>query len=135
MGSGATAKIEGLINVLMAKVAEVAEEEDWKEADGWVGRWKITGEEDGEDVERVYEIRDGRFLPCNPQQHYTGEVEMSQDTFVDLVDAALHGRGEDVFADKYAMRAIRYRGAQWVVDSERFRKVLRRLSLVRDRRP
>ena len=133
MASGATAKIEGLINVLMAKVAEVAEEEDWKEADGWVGRWKITGDGE-EDVERVYEIRDGCFLPSNPQQHYTGEVEMSADTFVDLVDAALHGRGEDVFAVKYAKKAIRYRGEQWVVDSERFRKVLRRLSLLRVRR-
>jgi len=53
---------------------------------------------------------------------------MSEDTFLDLVEGALHGRGEDVFAQKYASRAIRYRGDQWIVDSERFRKVLKRLS-------
>ncbi len=131
MDNEPSSKIERLINFLMEKVADVADEEDWKEADGWVGRWKIVGPQG---IEKSYEIRSGQFLPTNPRETYTGEVEMSEDTFIDLVDAALHGRGEDVFAQKYARKAIRYRGAQWVVDSERFRKVLKRLGGVKLRR-
>jgi hypothetical protein len=108
----------------MSKVSEVADDDDWKESDGWVGKWTIVG---GQGITRIYEIHDGKFYPSHEQQKYTGEVEMSEDTFLDLVEGALHGHGEDVFAQKYAKHAIRYRGDQWIVDSERFRKVLRRL--------
>ncbi|GAI17849.1 unnamed protein product, partial [marine sediment metagenome] len=89
------------------------------------GKWTIYGETD---TERIYAVRNGKFYTVSEQEEYTGQVEMSEDTFLDLVEGALHGRGEDVFAQKYASRAIRYRGDQWIVDSERFRKVLRRLS-------
>jgi len=108
----------------MRKVEEVADEEDWQESDGWVGKWTILGQQN---FSSIYEIRNGRFYPTAERQEYTGQVEMSEDTFIDLVAGAVDGHGEDVFANKYAKRAIRYTGKQWVVDSERFRKVLRRL--------
>ena len=120
-------KIAGLVDYLMAQVEKVADGGDWKEADGWLGRWIIGGPGG---IVKVYEIKDGKFNALDPrtQKKFTGEVEMSEDTFLDLIDAALHGKGEDAFAQKYAKRHIRYKGAQWVVDSERFRKVLKRLA-------
>ncbi len=124
MASGESSKIAKLVDILMSKVAEVADDEDWKESDGWVGKWTIYGESS---ITRIYSIKDGKFYPIGEQVEYTGQVEMSDDTFLDLVEGALHGRGEDVFAQKYAARAIRYRGDQWIVDSERFRKVLKRI--------
>ncbi len=125
MGTGQNTKIGKLVDILMGRVAEVADDEDWKESDGWIGKWTIVGEQN---IERVYAIREGKFYPTGEQEEYTGQVEMSEDTFLDLVDAALRGKGEDMFVDKYRKAAIRYRGDQWIVDSERFRKVLRRLS-------
>lgn len=124
MATGQVSKIEQLVDFLMNKVAEVADDDDWKEADGWVGKWTIYGENN---ITKVYSIQGGKFYPLGEQEEYTGQVEMSEDTFLDLVDAALHGKGEDTFARKYASRAIRYRGDQWIVDSERFRKVLKRI--------
>lgn len=124
MATGQDSKIGKLVDILMGKVSEVADGEDWKESDGWVGKWSIIGPQG---ITRIYTIRSGKFYPSSPQQKYTGEVEMSEDTFLDLMEGALQGKGEDVFAQKYAKHAIRYRGEQWVVDSERFRKVLRRL--------
>jgi len=118
-------KISRLVDFLMEQVAAVADDDDWKEADGWIGKWVIHGENE---IERVYSIRNGKFSLITDVDEYTGQVEMSEDTFLDLVDGALRGRGEDVFSQKYAARAIRYRGDQWIVDSERFRKVLKRLS-------
>lgn len=124
MAPGQVSKIEKLVDFLMSKVAEVADDEDWKESDGWVGKWTVYGDND---VTKIYSIRNGKFYTIGEQEKYTGQVEMSEDTFLDLVDGALRGKGEDVFARKYASRAIRYRGDQWIVDSERFRKVLRRI--------
>jgi hypothetical protein len=124
MGTGQASKIGQLVDFLMRKVSEVADDEDWKESDGWVGKWTIVGPQG---ISRVYSISGGKFHQVGEQPSYTGEVEMSEDTFLDLIDAALRGRGEDVFAKKYALHAIRYRGDQWIVDSERFRKVLKRL--------
>lgn len=124
MVPGESTKIGRLVDILMAKVAEVADDDDWKESDGWVGKWTIYGENS---ITRIYTIKDGKFYPTGEHVDYTGQVEMSEDTFLDLVEGALHGRGEDIFAQKYAARAIRYRGDQWIVDSERFRKVLKRI--------
>jgi len=125
MDTGQGTKIAKLVDFLMSRVAEVADDEDWKESDGWVGKWTIYGENN---IERIYAIRNGKFQTTSEQEEYTGQVEMSEDTFLDLVQGAIQGHGEDVFARKYAARAIRYRGDQWIVDSERFRKVLKRLS-------
>lgn len=127
MATGEASKVEQLIEFFMSRLSEVADDEDWQEADGWVGKWTIIGEHS---AVKVYEVRNGRFWPTKPREVYTGEVEMSIDTFLDVVDASLHGRGEEVFVQKYAKSHIRYRGEQWVVDSERFRKVLRRLGTV-----
>jgi len=124
MESGETSKIGRLVDSMMSRVAEVADDEDWKESDGWVGKWTIYGEKS---ITRVYSVRDGKFYPIGEQEEYTGQVEMSEDTFLDLVAAALHGKGEEMFIDKYRTAAIRYRGDQWIVDSERFRKVLKRM--------
>ncbi len=131
MAAGENSKIGQLVDHLMGKISEVADEEDWKESDGWIGKWKIVGPQG---ITRIYEIHHGHFHPTTPRPTYTGEVEMSEDTFLDLMDAALKGRGEDTFAQKYALHAIRYRGDQWIVDSERFRKVLKRLGAVPIRR-
>jgi len=124
MATGQVSKIEQLVDFLMGKVAEVADDEDWKESDGWVGKWTVLGDND---LTKIYSIKDGKFYSIGEQETYTGQVEMSEDTFLDLVAGSLKGKGEDVFARKYASRAIRYRGDQWIVDSERFRKVLRRI--------
>jgi len=125
MGTGEVSKIGKLVDKMMSRVAAVADDEDWKESDGWIGKWTIVGENS---IERVYAIRDGKFSSIGEQDEYTGQVEMSEDTFLDLVAAALDGKGEEMFVDKYRRSAIRYRGDQWIVDSERFRKVLKRLS-------
>jgi len=125
MGTGETSKIGRLVDIMMNQVAEVADDEDWKESDGWIGKWTIYGEDT---ITRIYSISNGKFYRIGEQEEYTGQVEMSEDTFLDLVDAALKGRGEELFVDKYRTAAIRYRGDQWIVDSERFRKVLRRIS-------
>ncbi len=124
MDSGESSKIAKLIDHFIGQLSEVADEEDWAESEGWIGKWTIVGPLG---ITRVYEIRKGKFYPSTEQANYTGQVEMSEDTFLDLIEGALHGKGEDVFAQKYAKHAIRYRGDQWIVDSERFRKVLRRL--------
>lgn len=127
MGSESPSKIEQLIEHFMLQVSEVADEEDMKEADGWVGKWTIVGK--NREIVKVYEVRDGRFWPTT-KGGYVGAVTMSEDTFLDLVEAALEGKGEEVFSHKYAKRAIEYEGDQWVVDSERFRKVMKRLGVV-----
>lgn len=124
MGTGETSKIGQLVDKMMNQVAQVADEEDWKESDGWIGKWTIYGENN---ITRIYSISNGKFYRIGEQEEYTGQVEMSEDTFLDLVGAALKGRGEELFVDKYRTAAIRYRGDQWIVDSERFRKVLKRL--------
>jgi len=131
MAAGQDSKIGKLVDFLMNKISQVADDEDWKESDGWVGKWSIIGPQG---ITRIYAIHGGKFYPTTPQQKYTGEVEMSEDTFLDLMEGALQGKGEDVFSQKYAKHAIRYRGEQWIVDSERFRKVLRRLGGVPLRR-
>lgn len=113
----------------MGKVAAVADEDDWKEADGWVGKWIIVGQ--GRQIVKVYEIRDGRFWPTTPRESYVGVVKMSEDTLLDVLAAAVHGKGAETFAEKYAKRHIEYDGDNWVVDSERFRKVLKRLSALK----
>lgn len=129
MGTRETSKVEKLVNVLLNKVKEVALEDDWEEADGWVGKWTIWG--DG-GFEKVYEIKDGHFVATHEREaeEYKGAVTMSVDTFLDLFDAALHGRGEKCFQEKYRSCAIRYQGEGWLVDSERFRRVLRNMGRV-----
>ncbi len=124
MDSGQDSKIGKLVDFLMSRVSQAAAGEDWKESEGWIGKWNIIGEQE---ISRIYEIRGGKFHPGSPQETYTGQVEMSEDTFLDLMAGAFNGQGEAVFVEKYAKHAIRYRGDQWIVDSERFRKILKTL--------
>lgn len=131
MADQQNSNIKKLVNYFMKKIQEVADEEDWAEADGWVGKWTIVKDINHpvspDNTVMIYEIANGEFKPTSEKTTYTGEVVMSEDTFLDLVEGALAGHGEDTFAEKYAHRHIRYIGSQWVVDSERFRKVLRRI--------
>ena len=60
MDTGETSKIGRLVDRMMSQVAEVADDEDWKESDGWVGKWTIHGENK---VTRIYSIRNGKFYP------------------------------------------------------------------------
>lgn len=131
MVSGETSKIAQLVDHFIERLSEVAEDEDWKESEGWVGKWTILG---SQGITRILEIRRGKFYPVPAQPNYKGQVEMSEDTFIDLMGAALKHRGEEVFAEKYARHHIRYLGESWLVDSERFRKALRRLGDVPLRR-
>ena len=124
MGPGETSKIAQLVDHFIERLSEVAEDEDWKESEGWVGKWTILGPHG---ITRILEIRKGKFYPIPEQPNYKGQVEMSEDTFIDLMAAALKGHGEEVFAKKYARYHIRYLGESWLVDSERFRKALRGL--------
>ena len=93
MGTGQASKVARLIDHFIGQLSEVADEEDWKESEGWVGKWTIVGPLN---IKRIYEIRKGKFYPTMEQESYTGEVEMSEDTFLDLIAAALKGQGEDV---------------------------------------
>lgn len=130
MGSGEASKIEKTVDLLLSKMAGVTDDSDWVEADGWVGKWIITG--DG-GMEKVYEIRGGKFHTTYERdpREYRAEVTMSVDTFLDLAAAALDGNGEDVFMKKFRNSAIRYRGDSWMADSERFRKLFQRLRSIR----
>lgn len=121
-----------LVDRFMAEVERVADDEDWAESDGWVGRmvlWSPKGQQT-----YTYEIRDGKMNKSDSQGPFVATIRMSVDTFLDLIDAALRKRGEEVFEDKYAARHIAYDGERWIVDSERFRKVFRRLGVAQGAR-
>ncbi|GAI98762.1 unnamed protein product [marine sediment metagenome] len=62
MASGESSKIAKLVDILMSKVAEVADDEDWKESDGWVGKWTIYGESS---ITRIYSIKDGKLVDAD----------------------------------------------------------------------
>lgn len=118
-------EVSKLVNRFMAEVERVADDEDWRESDGWVGRmilWSPEGQQT-----YIYEIRDGKMHESQSQGPFVATIRMSVDTFLDMIDAALARRGEEVFEAKYAARHISYDGERWIVDSERFRKVFRRL--------
>ncbi|MBW1991263.1 MAG: YjbQ family protein [Deltaproteobacteria bacterium] len=119
-------RIAALVDRFMAEVERVADDEDWKESDGWVGRMVLKDARG--DQTYVYEIRDGRMRPTDSRGPFVATITMGVDTFLDLIDAAVSGRdAELVFERKYAARNIVYDGERWIVDSERFRKVFRRL--------
>lgn len=121
-------RIARLVDRFMGEVERVADDEDWKESDGWVGRMVLW---DGKGKQTyVYEIRDGKMQATESKGPFVATITMSVDTFLDLIDSALGGvpgRAELVFERKYAARHIAYEGERWIVDSERFRKVFRRM--------
>jgi hypothetical protein len=121
-----TSSVEELVQWFLSQVDAAADDEDWAESDGWVGKMVLTASNEGPRV-YVYEIRDGKMHPSNSPGPYIATMTMSIDSFLDIVKAATRGQGERAFQEKYAGRHIVYQGGRWIVDSERFRKVFRRL--------
>ena len=125
--------VEKLVHRFMAEVEQVADQDDWADADGWVGKMVLRDSDKG-DRSYIYEIQNGKMLPSDSRGPYVATMSMSVDTFLDLTNAATRGQGEQTFQRKYAGKHIMYQGDQWIVDSERFRKVFRRLGAAH-RRP
>jgi hypothetical protein len=125
--------VEKLVFRFMEEVEQVADHELWAESDGWVGKMVLTDSLRGDRV-YVYEIKDGKMTPSNSPGPFVGTMTMSEETFLDLITAATSGTGEVVFQRKYAGRHLHYQGDQWLVDSERFRKVFRRLAAAHRRK-
>lgn len=129
-GSNVTARqsssIKRLIETFMKEVSDYADEEDWQESDGWVGKMVIKTT-DG-DEEYIYRVSAGRMEPTTSNGPYVAVMTMYDRTLIELIETALTGRDvEAKFAEKYAARHISYQGDRWVVDTERFRKVFKRL--------
>lgn len=116
-----------VVRKFMEQVEQVADDEDWAESDGWLGKMVITRPNEGDEA-FVYEIKDGKMSLTVSGGPFTAVMKMSEKTFLDIIDAALGGQGEEMFMRKYAARHVAYDGAFWVVDSERFRKVFKRLA-------
>lgn len=126
IGTAHSSKIEALVDRFMKQVETGTDDEDWREADGWVGKMVLT---DPKGIyEYTYVVANGKMEKSDSQGPFVAVVTMSAITFLDLLDAAFKGRADIVFERKYAARHIRYQGERWIVDSERFRKVFRRLS-------
>ena len=121
-------RIAQLVDRFMAQVELAADGEDWKESDGWVGRMVLW---DGKGKQTyIYQIKEGKMQPTDSKGPFVATITLSVDTFLDLIDAALSGiagKAELSFERKYAARHIVYEGERWIVDSERFRKVFRRM--------
>jgi hypothetical protein len=120
-------RVKLLVDQFMKKVDEVADDDDWAESDGWLGKMVLT--DPAGDQTYVYEISEGKMAAADQDgRELTATMTMSVDTFLDLIDAALDGRGGEVFRQKYGRRHIQYAGKQWIVDSERFSKVFSRMA-------
>lgn len=126
MATGENSKIRYLVKTFMDMVEEVGESEDWQEADGWVGRMIIMDSRG--DTECIYRVEEGKMVETDSPGPYVATVRMSQDTFLDIIDGAIHSRGEELFQRKYAQGHIVYFGERWIVDSERFKKAFRRMA-------
>ncbi len=116
-----------LVDRFMRRVEEVADDGDWAESDGWVGRM-VLRDKDGDQV-YVYAVKDGEMRKTTSSSGpFVATTTMSVKTFLDLMQAAV-GKGsvEAVFQVAYGAGRIEYEGKRWIVDSERFRKVFRRL--------
>ncbi len=117
--------VSALMDEFMLGVEASADEEDWAESDNWVGRIVLKRQE--KDEEHVYHILDGKMTRSDSKGPYVASIIMSVDTFLSIMDSALKGRGEQMWVRQYGAGHIVYQGDHWVVDSERFRKVLSRM--------
>ena len=125
-------KINAIVSRFMKRVAQVADDEDWAESDGWLGKMVIWMEDDPDgtkhpDETYVYAIRDGKMQLTTSRGPFVATMRMSRKTFLDILTAAFEGKGEEVFMEKYGAHHVAYDGGFWIVDSERFRKVFRRM--------
>ena len=128
MDSGKTGHVGRLVDRFMALVTEVADGGDWAESDGWVGKMVLITAK-GEQ-QYIYRVQDGKMTPTDSPGPYVAVMTMSTETFLDLIESAFEGTAEEVFEEKYARRHIDYRGERWIVDSERFRKVFKRIGRI-----
>ena len=120
-----TDSVAQLVDEFMFQVQVVADEEDWAESDDWVGRLILKRREGNE--EHVYHIQDGQMVRSASEGPYIASLMMTVDSFLELMDAAMKGRGEEMFASLYGTSRIVFDGERWVADSERFRMVLKRM--------
>lgn len=120
-------RIKFLVDQFMKKVEGVADDDDWAETDGWLGKMVLT--DPSGDQTYVYQIKDGKMTEADQNgRELTATMTMSIDTFLDLIEAAMEGQGGEVFRKKYGMRHIQYSGKTWLADSERFGRVFNRLA-------
>ena len=120
-----TDSVAEMVDEFMLQIEAGADDDDWEESDDWLGRL-ILRRRDG-DEEFVYHIQDGKMVRSNSEGPYVASILMTVDTFLAVMDAAMKGRGEEMWVTKYGNGHIVYEGDRWVVDSERFRKVLKRM--------
>ena len=119
--------IAQLVERFVAEMNQLAGE-DRENCDGSVGRL-ILCDDEGKRI-YVYEMMEGKMRASDSTGPFVATITMSVDTFLDLVDAALpdvSGRAELAFKRKRAARHIAYEGERWIVDSEWFRKIFRRM--------
>ena len=77
-----------LVDRFMAKVEEVADDDDWRESDGWVGRMILKDPDKG-DQPYVYAIKEGKMVRTNSQGPFVATMPVSVVPFLDLIDAAV----------------------------------------------
>ncbi len=120
-----TDSVAALVDEFMLQIEAGADDDDWQESDDWLGRLTLKRRDGNEDF--VYHIQDGKMVRSNSQGPYVASILMTVDTFLEVMDAAMMGRGEEMWVEKYGHGHIVYVGDRWIVDSERFRKVLKRM--------
>ncbi len=82
-------RVAQLVDRFMAQVELATDGDDWKEADGWVGRMVLW---DGKGKQTyVYQIKEGKMQPAQSKGPFVATITLSVDTFLDLIDAALSG--------------------------------------------
>lgn len=120
-----TGDVAELMDAFMQQVEASAEDDDWAESDDWLGRVSLVRKEGQQDF--VYYIKDGKMVRTQSEGPYIASILMTVDTFLDVMDAALSGSGEEMWTRKYGAGHIVFQGDRWVADSERFRKILKRM--------
>ncbi len=117
--------VAALMDAFMLQVEAGTQDDDWEDTDDWIGR-VILKRQEGEQT-FIYHVTDGKMVRTQSDGPYIASILMSVQTFLDLMDAALQGKGEDMWVSRYGAGRIVFQGDRWVADSERFRKILRRM--------
>jgi hypothetical protein len=125
VGAVATDSVAELVDEFMSSIAIAADEDDWEESEDWLARLTLKRRDGDENF--IYHIQDGRMVRSEAEGPYVASILMTVDTFLEVMDAAMGGRGEEMWLDKYGHGHIVYQGDRWIVDSERFRKVLKKM--------
>ncbi len=120
-----TGDVAALMDEFMLHIEASTEDSDWEDSDDWIGRVTLKRKEGDQDF--IYYVEDGHMVRSQSKGPYVASILMTVDTVLDVMDAALDGRGEDMWIRKYGAGHIVFQGSRWVADSERFRKILRRM--------